>query len=129
MSDALLNGSILANEVDYINAHGTGTIVNDRIEAKAIDEVFGEYSRSIHVSSSKPLHGHALGASSAMELISTVLSIKNQLIPPVINYSEKDPLCDLNLVINGPLKTKIDVAFSNSFAFGGLNSSIILKSC
>lgn len=127
MQRALENSETSPDQIDYINAHGTGTPANDGLESRAIREVFGKNANSILVSSTKPLHGHALGASSALELAVTVLAIVHERIPPIINLDEKDEECDLNYVLDKPLKKKINIAMSNSFAFGGLNAVLIVK--
>ena len=108
----------------YINAHGTSTKQNDFIETKAIKKVFKDHSNKISISSTKSMIGHLLGASGSVEMISTILSIKNSIIPPTINYSTKDPDCDLDYVPNESISKSIDNALSNSFGFGGHNSVI-----
>ena len=108
----------------YINAHGTSTKQNDFIETKAIKKVFKDHSNKISISSTKSMIGHLLGASGSVEMISTILSIKNSIIPPTINYSTKDPDCDLHYVPNESISKSIDNALSNSFGFGGHNSVI-----
>lgn len=127
MQRALENSGTSPDQIDYINAHGTGTPANDGLETQAIRDVFGKHADSLRISSTKPLHGHALGASSAIELAATALAIEHEMIPPTINYDEKDDECDLNYVLDIPLKKKINTAMSNSFAFGGLNAVIVLK--
>lgn len=127
MMNAHENAGIPVSEIDYINAHGTGTPVNDRVETQAIRQVYGEHNPDVIVSSTKAMHGHALGASSALELIATIQSMQNGRVLPQVNYTEKDPECDLNLPVDGAYDKEIDVAVSNSFAFGGLNASIILS--
>ena len=108
----------------YINAHGTSTKQNDFIETKAIKKVFKDYSNKISISSTKSMIGHLLGASGSVEMISTILSIKKSIIPPTINYSTKDPDCDLDYVPNESISKSVDNALSNSFGFGGHNSVI-----
>lgn len=125
---ALKNAGVKAEDVDYINAHGTGTQVNDLIETQALHMVFGEHAEKLAVSSTKSMHGHALGASSAIEIAATALTIQHGVIPPTINFTEVDEACDLDYVVNEPRKKKIDIALSNSFAFGGLNAVLVLKS-
>ena len=126
---ALDSANVTPKDIDYINAHGTGTTVNDRTESQAINSIFGEGEKEMLVSSTKAMHGHALGASSSLEIAATLLAMKHELIPPTINYTERDEeSCNLQLVTNTALKKKINIAMSNSFAFGGLNSVIILKS-
>jgi nodulation protein E len=124
---ALADGGIDATRVGYINAHGTGTISNDPVESRAIREVFGESTDSLLVSSTKSMHGHALGAAGAIEAVATVLALQNQLIPPTINFTENDPECAVNLVANESRSARIDYALSNSFAFGGLNASLAFR--
>jgi len=124
---ALCNAEINPNDVDYVNAHGTGTVANDLTETSALHSVFAEHARALAVSSTKSMHGHALGASSAMELVATALAIHHSIIPPTINLDETDENCDLDYVTEGARHQKIDVAISNSFAFGGLNAVIVLK--
>ncbi|MCD6107445.1 MAG: beta-ketoacyl-[acyl-carrier-protein] synthase II, partial [Caldisericaceae bacterium] len=114
-------------EVDYINAHGTSTPLNDKYETKAIKEVFGEKVYNIPVSSTKSMIGHLLGASGAAESVATVLSIENGIIFPTINYEEKDPECDLNYVPNEAIKKDVNVVLKNSLGFGGHNISLIFK--
>lgn len=128
MTNALLYAKINPEEVDYINAHGTGTKANDVAETEAIHKVFGSHAKKLAVSSTKPMHGHALGASSAIEIIATVLTLQNNIIPPTLNYVEEDEECDLDYVPNQAREQNVDVAISNSFAFGGLNVAIVLKS-
>lgn len=114
-------------EVDYINAHGTSTPLNDKYETKAIKEVFGEKAYNIPISSTKSMTGHLLGASGAAESVATVLSIENGIIFPTINYEEKDPECDLNYVPNEAIKKDVNVALKNSLGFGGHNVSLVFK--
>ena len=128
MIKALAHADISADQVDYINAHGTGTPANDSAETEAIHMAFGSHANKLAVSSTKSMHGHALGASSAMEIVATVLALQNNIIPPTINYIERDEKCDLDYVPNKAREQKVDVAISNSFAFGGLNAAVVLKS-
>lgn len=109
---------------DYINAHGTSTKQNDYIETKAIKKVFKNHSKKLSISSTKSMIGHLLGASGSVEMISTILSINNSIIPPTINYSIPDPDCDLNYVPNKSISKSVNYALSNSFGFGGHNSVI-----
>ena len=113
--------------IDYINAHGTATPINDKGETKAIKAVFGEKAYSIPVSSTKSMIGHLLGAAGVVELITTILAIENQFIPPTINYEWPDPECDLDYVPNKGRKADLSMALSNSFGFGGANASVIIK--
>lgn len=128
MNDALQNAGISPEDVDYVNAHGTGTLANDLTETQALHQVFAEHAKKLAISSTKSMHGHALGASSAMELVATALAIHHSKIPPTVNYTEADDDCDLDYVPNKMRDKKIDVAMSNSFAFGGLNAVLIIKS-
>jgi len=128
MEHALQNANVNAGEVDYINAHGTGTQANDLAETQAIHQVFGDHAYKLAISSTKSMHGHVLGASSAIELAATVLAMKHNVVPPTINLNEVDEMCDLDYVANKPRQKKLQIAMSNSFAFGGLNASLVLKS-
>ena len=114
-------------EVDYVNAHGTATIANDIAETEAINRVFGDHAARLAVSSTKSMHGHALGASSALELIAAALATYHGRIPPTANFTVAGELCDLDYVPNESREREIHVALSNSFAFGGLNTVIALR--
>lgn len=127
MSKALENSGILPEEVDYINAHGTSTYYNDMYETMAVKKVFGDKAYKIPMSSSKSMVGHTLGAAGAIEAIITIMGMTNSLIPPTINYSVPDPKCDLDYVPNEARKSDIKTALSNSFAFGGHNSTLVFK--
>lgn len=127
MELAMKNANVNPNEIDYINAHGTSTYLNDKCETIAIKKVLGEHSKDIAVSSTKSMLGHTIGASGVIEGIVTVLSINRGIITPTINYDVKDDELDLNYVPNYPIQKKVDVAISNSFGFGGHNASIVLK--
>jgi len=127
MENALHHADLYPDDVDYINAHGTGTQINDATETEAISRVFGDHASKLAVSSTKSMHGHALGASSALELVATTLAIHHDIIPPTANFTVADELCDLDYVPNIARAKEINVAMSNSFAFGGLNAVIILK--
>lgn len=124
---ALKDANLSADQVDYINAHGTSTILNDKYETIALKTVFGERAKSIPISSNKSMIGHLLGATGAVELIATILSINNETIPPTINYENPDPDCDLDYVPNQARKQPINIAMSNSFGFGGHNAILIVK--
>ena len=125
---ALKDGMINETDVTYINAHGTGTILNDKMECEAINKVFGPHSRSLKVSSTKAMHGHLIGATAAIELLACTLAINEKVIPPTINYQGLDPDCDLDIVPNYSQELKrVDVALNNSFAFGGMNAVLALK--
>lgn len=119
---ALEQARLAPTDVDYVNAHGTGTRLNDPTETTIIKRAFGGHARTLAVSSTKAAHGHAMGASAALELIATVLAVRNGVVPPTINYTEPDPECDLDYVPNQAREMPVRAAISNSFAFGGLNA-------
>jgi len=123
---ALKDAGVKPSQIDYINAHGTSTPLNDKLETLVVKRVFGEYAYDLKISSNKSMTGHLLGASGGVEVISTVLTIKNGIIPPTINYNSPDPECDLNYVPNKSEKKIVDYAISNSFGFGGHNGVIVL---
>ena len=127
MELALIYGGIEKEDVDYINAHGTSTPLNDAVETKAIKALFGNLAYKIPVSSNKSMIGHTLGAAGGIELIATALTIKEGIIPPTINYEYPDPECDLDYVPDIKREKEVSVALSNSFGFGGHNVSIALK--
>ena len=128
MALALEDARVGRDEVGYINAHGTGTVVNDQIEAEAIAGVFGDRAKNVLVSSTKGVHGHAMGASGALEAIATVLAITEGKVPPTANLDDPDPaLPALDLVAGSPRETDLDVAMSNSLAFGGNNAVLVLR--
>ncbi|MBI5399440.1 beta-ketoacyl-ACP synthase II [Candidatus Saganbacteria bacterium] len=124
---ALKDANISPAQVDYINAHGTSTELNDKFETMAIKTVFGERARQIPISSNKSMMGHLLGATGAVELIASVLTIQNSLIPPTINYETPDPECDLDYVPNTARPQNVNIVMSNSFGFGGHNAILIVK--
>jgi 3-oxoacyl-[acyl-carrier-protein] synthase II len=124
---ALNDARINPDEVDYINAHGTSTPLNDKIETLAIKEVFKDHAYKLKVSSNKSMIGHLLGAAGAVEAVATVLTIKNGIIPPTINYENPDPECDLDYVPNKAIEYPVKVAISNSFGFGGTNACLAFK--
>lgn len=125
MRAALADARRNSEEVDYINAHGTGTTHNDRSETTALRDVFGSHARRFAVSSSKAVLGHGLGAAGALEFAVAALAIHHQTIPPTANFEEIDPDCDLDVVPNVARQAMINVAMSNSFAFGGLNAVLL----
>lgn len=128
MQMALDDAQMKAEEVDYINAHGTSTLLNDKYEALAIKKVFGEYAEGIPVSSTKSMTGHPLGAAGGVELIACLLAIEKGIIPPTMNYEYPDPECQgLDFVPNQARKKEVKVAMSNSFGFGGHNAVLIIK--
>lgn len=124
---ALNDAGILPQEVDYINAHGTSTMLNDIAETKAIKAALGEHAQEVAVSSNKSMIGHLLGATGAVEAIFTALTIRDSIIPPTINYDTPDPECDLDYVPNVAREAEVNVALSNSFGFGGANASLIFR--
>ncbi len=127
MQLALDDAGLNPDEVDYINAHGTATRVNAVVETRAIKHVFGARAGKIPVSSTKSMHGHAMGASGAIELVATVEALRRGVLPPTANYSKPDPECDLDYVPNQAREQKVRAALSNSFAFGGLNAVLVVK--
>lgn len=127
MKRAIEDANIKPEEIDYINAHGTSTHLNDTTETMAIKKAFGEASKKVKVSSTKGNTGHLLGAAGAIEAIFSVKAIEEQIIPPTINYKVKDEECDLDITPNEIVKTKVETVMSNSLGFGGHNASIILR--
>ncbi len=124
---ALESGGVNPEEIDYINAHGTGTQQNDATETAAIRMIFGDHADKLAVSSTKSMHGHALGAAGAIEMVVTIMAMNEGVLPPTANYQEPDPDCDLDYIPNEARDGKINGAISNSFAFGGLNAVLALK--
>ncbi len=124
---SLEDAGITPDQVDYINAHGTSTQVNDRVETMAVRQVFGEHAESTPMSSCKGTMGHLIAAAGVTELISCVLAIRDGMIPPTMNYHERDSDCDLDYVPNVARKHKVDVAMKNSFGFGGQDISLIIR--
>lgn len=127
MKEALRDGGIKPEDVDYINAHGTSTELNDRNETNAIKTVFGEHAYKLSVSSTKSMTGHLLGAAGAVESIATILAIKNSTVPPTINLDEPEEGLDLNYTPKIPVKKEINYALSNTFGFGGHNATLLFK--
>ncbi|HIE36227.1 MAG TPA: beta-ketoacyl-[acyl-carrier-protein] synthase II, partial [Candidatus Omnitrophica bacterium] len=111
----------------YINAHGTSTQLNDKMETEAIKKVFGGYAKNVFISSTKSMTGHTLGAAGAVEFIICCLTIRHKIIPPTINYEYPDPECDLNYTPNQSQELDVTVALSNSLGFGGHNATLLLK--
>jgi nodulation protein E len=124
---ALAEARMAPEDIDYVNAHGTGTRLNDTTETTILKRAFGDHASRLAISSTKSMHGHAMGASGAIELVATILAIARNVAPPTINYSERDPECDLDYVPNEPRPMRIDAAISNSFAFGGLNAVLAVR--
>jgi 3-oxoacyl-[acyl-carrier-protein] synthase II len=127
MELALQAAKIDPTEIDYINAHGSSTVLNDKTETKIIKQVFAENSYKIPISSNKSMIGHALGAAGSIELVASVLTIKNEFIPPTINYEFPDPECDLDYVPNKGREASVTTVLKNSFGFGGKNSNMIIR--
>lgn len=125
MENALSDAQLTYNDIDYINAHGTSTPMNDRIETIAIKEVFKEHANQLSISSTKSMTGHLLGAAGAVEAIASIKSINESFIHPTINYKTPDPECDLNYVPNNGIEKEVNYALSNSFGFGGHNATLI----
>jgi len=127
MKQTLADAKVLPEQVDYINAHGTSTPYNDKLETLAIKRVFGDHARKLAVSSTKSMTGHLLGGAGGLEAGLTTLAIRDQILPPTTNYENPDPDCDLDYVPNQARKAKVDYALSNSFGFGGTNAALLLK--
>ena len=127
MSQALADGGLAPEDIDYINAHGTGTQANDSTETNAIHRVFGDHASALVVSSTKSMHGHALGASGALELVAVIGAMHDSVVPPTANYDDADPSCDLDYAPNAPRPMTVRAALSNSFAFGGLNAVLAIR--
>jgi nodulation protein E len=127
MLGAISDAGLKPQDIDYVNAHGTGTAANDETETRALHEAFGSHASRLAVSSTKSMVGHALGAAGALELVATVQTVRDGIVPPTINYLGPDPACDLDYVPNQARKQAIGTAISNSFAFGGLNAVLAVK--
>ena len=124
---ALAQAALPPQAVDYVNAHGTGTRLNDPRETEILKQAFGPHAPALLISSTKSVHGHAMGATGALEFIATVLAVDRAVIPPTANYTTPDPECDLDYVPNTPREQPVRAAVSNSFAFGGLNAVLAVK--
>jgi len=127
MQMAIKSAGVTPDKVDYINAHGTSTPYNDKLETVAIKRLFGDHARKVAISSTKSMTGHLLGAAGGVEAAISALAIRHQVIPPTINYDTPDPECDLDYVPNQKREAKIDYALSNSFGFGGTNGALLFK--
>jgi nodulation protein E len=126
MRAALADAKLNPEDIDYVNAHGTGTTLNDRAETIALRKAFGASAERLAISSCKAVLGHSLGAAGALEFVATALALDDQTIPPTANFEEADPDCDLDFVPNVARKASIRNAASNSFAFGGSNAVLVL---
>jgi nodulation protein E len=124
---ALADGGLNASNIQYVNAHGTGTAANDETETEALKRAFGAHASKLVMSSNKSMIGHALGAAGALELVATLMTVKDGVVPPTINYLGPDPACDIDCVPNEARKMKVNAALSNSFAFGGLNAVLAVR--
>jgi nodulation protein E len=127
MRGALRDGGLAPEQIGYINAHGTATEANDRMEAAAIHDVFGAHSAALPVSSTKSMHGHTLGAAGAIEAVATILALRNGVLPPTANYTAPDPECELDVIPNQSRAAQAEAALSQSFAFGGLNAVLAFR--
>ena len=127
MQMALENASLNPQDIDYVNAHGTSTTVNDKVETKACREVFGEHAEKTPVSSTKSMMGHLIAAAGATEMIVCLLAIRDNVLPPTINYQNPDPLCDLDYIPNTAREAECKIALNNSFGFGGQNITVVVS--
>jgi 3-oxoacyl-[acyl-carrier-protein] synthase II len=127
MTIALRKAGIAPHQVDYINAHGTSTPINDPTETRGVKTLFGEHAYKLAMSSTKSMTGHLLGAAGGLEAGITALAIRHQIAPPTINLENPDPACDLDYVANKPRPMAIRYALSNSFGFGGTNGTLLMK--
>ncbi|HTR37303.1 MAG TPA: beta-ketoacyl-[acyl-carrier-protein] synthase family protein [Bryobacteraceae bacterium] len=127
MRAALADAGLQPDAIGYVNAHGTGTLVNDTTETAAIREVFSSHADRLAVSSTKSMHGHTLGAAGAVEAVATLYALRDGMLPPTANYKEPDPACDLDVIPNTARECAVEFAFSNSFAFGGLNAVLAFR--
>ena len=124
---ALRDATMAPDDIDYVNAHGTGTTINDITETRALRRSFGPHADRLAISSTKAVHGHGLGAAGALELVAVLGALRDQVAPPTANFTDPDPQCDLDYVPNRPREVPIRAALSNSFAFGGLNAVLALR--
>ena len=127
MRMAIKDAGLKPEDIEYINAHGTSTPLNDATETHAIKTVFGENAKKIPISATKSMTGHLLGAAGSTEAIFTILTIRHGIIPPTINYEEPDPECDLDYVPNVARRQPVNIAISNAFGFGGTNAALVFK--
>lgn len=127
MELAIKDAGLTPKDISYINAHGTSTELNDKVETLAVKKIFGEYAQKVPMSSTKSMTGHLLGAAGGVEFAASVMTIRDSIIPPTINYETPDPGCDLDYVPNVARRAKVDVAMSNSLGFGGHNASVVVR--
>jgi nodulation protein E len=127
MRAALRNARLAPEQIGYINAHGTATLANDLTETAAIRQVFGGHADHLAISSTKSMHGHALGAAAALECLAATIALRDGVLPPTANFTGPDPECDLDVIPNVARVQQVEYALSNSFAFGGLNAVLVLK--
>jgi len=127
MKLALADAGIAPDAIDYINAHGTSTPINDPLETTAVKTVFGEHAHKLKMSSTKSISGHLLGAAGSVEAIYSIMGMRNSMFPPTINHDEPDPACDLDYVPNKAVAGEINYALSNSLGFGGHNATLVFK--
>jgi len=127
MANAMRDAKITPEQVGYVNAHGTSTPIGDRIESVAIKRALGEHAKKVAVSSTKSMTGHLLGGAGGLEAGITVLALRDQILPPTINYEQPDRECDLDYVPNQARKADVEVALSNSFGFGGTNGCLAFR--
>ena len=127
MRGALRDAGMAPEEIGYINAHGTGTTINDKTECAAVREVFGSHADRLMISSTKSMHGHLIGGTGAVELVACLMALRDGIIAPTINYEEPDPECDLDVVPNVAREARVGAVMTNAFAFGGMNAVLVLK--
>jgi 3-oxoacyl-(acyl-carrier-protein) synthase len=127
MTQALADARVNANDVDYLNAHGTATAIGDVVETAAIKQTFGCAASTLPISSTKALHGHLMGGTGALEMVAAICAIEQGAIPPTAHLDCPDPSCDLDYTPNMPREARVDVVMSNSFGFGGMNSVLIAR--
>lgn len=127
MKWAIQDAGIRPEQIGYINAHGTGTQANDSTETQAIRKVLGAHADKVLVSSTKSMHGHALGAAGAIEAVLTLMALQRSIAPPTANFTAADPACDLDVVPNTARRSPTEFALSNTFAFGGLNATLLFR--
>jgi nodulation protein E len=127
MTGALLDARLDPSAIGYINAHGTGTAANDKVECAAVANAFGHHADELMISSTKSMHGHLIGGTGAVELLACIMALREGVVAPTIGYEEPDPECALDVVPNTAREAKVDAVLSNAFAFGGLNAVLALR--